>query len=94
MSLASCMVVGSSRGMPAEMACQRESNSLVEEWALGSSLETITRPPFTPAWAAQWSASAVHKRPFCFTTHRARPLARDAPVQACRAQTSLVDHSA
>ena len=88
------MVVGSSSAMLADSACQRESNSLVLEWALGSSEVTITSPPLTPCWAPQCRESAVQRSPFCFTMHSALAPASDAPTHASSAQTSLVDHSA
>jgi hypothetical protein len=73
---------------------KRESSSLVEERAAGSSAATRTRPPVpTPERFRLRMKSEATFTPFCFMALKDRRPAKEAEAAASRATFSFTDHS-
>ena len=92
-SLHSCESDGSTRAIFACFAYQRLSCSFCEECILGSSASTMTKPPFTPRYAAVKSGSAATLSPTSFIALSVRAPAMDAPYATSTATFSLGAHS-
>ncbi len=90
----SWLSAGSRHGTRANLANWRLSCSFDEEWAAGSSADTMTSPASTPVMATEKNASEATLSPTCFIVARARRPAYAAPIATSRPTFSLGDHSA
>ena len=79
-------------GMWLLRAIMRESCSFWLECMKGSSAAAITRPAFTPVYAAVYSGSAATFTPTCFMQDRARAPVMAAPKETSTATFSLGAH--
>ena len=94
MSFASWKVAGSIKGRSPSLAMKRESSSLVDERAAGSSAVTKTSPPApTPERFRFKIKSEATLTPFCFIALKARRPEKEAAEAASSATFSLTDHS-